>query len=63
MTPDELTALFREHLRECCRKEKYRGKFNTEDEHRAVQTFRLALENANLSDTLLLEQLTGEKQV
>lgn len=61
MTPDDLTALFREKLRECSRKEKYRGKLSGADEDRAVHTFRLALENANLSDTLLFEQLTGEK--
>lgn len=61
MTPDELTELFRDKLRECGRKGKYRGKFSIDDENRAIQTFRLAFENANLSENLLLEQLTGEK--
>lgn len=62
MTPEELTELFREKLRECSRKEKYRGKLSGADEDRVVYTFRLALENANLSENLLLEQLVGEKQ-
>jgi len=61
MTPEELTALFREKLRECSRKQKYRGKLSGADEDRAVYAFRLALENVNLSDALLFEQLTGEK--
>jgi hypothetical protein len=62
MAPDELTGLFREKLRECRRKGKYQDKFSAEDERRAIRTFRLALENTSLSDALLLEQLTGEKQ-
>lgn len=60
MTTDELIVLFREKLREGEQKKKYQGKFTPEDERRAVQTFRLALENTQLSDALLLEQLTGD---
>jgi hypothetical protein len=61
MTREDLVLLFHEKLRMGCRTRKYHGQFSPEDEERAVQVFRLVLENANLSDHLILEQLTGEK--
>lgn len=61
MTHDELTVLFQEKLRERRRNKKYQGEFTAEDEARAVQTFRLMLENSSLSDHFLLEQLSGER--
>jgi hypothetical protein len=61
MTREDVVTMFREKLQHCRRQKKYHGQFTSEDETRAVQAFRLVLENSNLSEHLVFEQLTGEK--
>ncbi len=61
MASVDVVTLFREELQHCWQQKKYQGQFTPEERERALQAFRLVLENAKLSESLVFEQLTGEK--
>ncbi len=61
MVPNELTAIFREKLRDLAKTQKYARCLTPEQEERVCRAFAMALENPSLSETLLFELLTGDK--
>lgn len=61
MVPNELTATFREKLRDLAKTPKYARRFTPEQEERVCRAFAMALENPSISETLLFELLTGDK--
>ncbi len=61
MVPNELTAIFREKLRDLAKTQKYARRFTPEEEERVCRAFAMALENPSISETLLFELLTGDK--
>ena len=61
MNDQDLIAVFREKLRTAGKEGKYARRFTVEDEERLCHAFAMALENPSITETLLLELLTGEK--
>lgn len=61
MSSQDLVAVFREKLRAIGTEGKYARRFSSDDEERICRALAMALENPALSETLLFEQLTGDK--
>lgn len=61
MLTNELTATFREKLRDLTKTQKYAHRFTPEEEDRVCRAFAVAVENPSISETLLFELLTGDK--
>ena len=61
MLNEEMVDLFRANIESCLTKKKYKGKFNLEDKNRAMNTFEMVLESTSLTENIIFEILTGEK--
>ena len=64
MQHEDFATLFRHKLRELLRqKKKYQGRFNAADEERLVRAFETALDAPRISETALLEDLSGKESL
>ncbi len=59
---EDFTSLFRSKLQECLRqKKKYHGQFDAAEKERVARAFKAALNSPRMSETSLLNLLTGKK--
>ena len=61
MLNEEMVDLFRANIESCLNKKKYKDKFNLEDINRVVNSFKMLIESTSLSENIIFEILTGEK--